>query len=155
MSQIEDYINLVISWDTNKTEFYKWILKHGKHYTRDLEIENKVKDIHSHLDIQLKQCFRNSQILNMMDRSYLYIEGFYIVGQLFPMEHAFNIYKNKAFDMTADKGGFDVTELFGVIIPNNILDDYHDLPDKRPFYSPLFYYFERMTKLKFPDKTLS
>lgn len=99
-------------------KYYKWIIKHGKHFKdtdRDSELEKQmIRKNYSHKE---KQCYFNAQVLLTVSNDYEYYEGWYITENFsFPIEHAFIVDKGKVIDLTSN-GRFQVIEYFGIKIP--------------------------------------
>lgn len=147
---IKSYLESLIKLTSgNQLEFYSWLLKEGKSYTEDipraLEILNSNMDLSP--EIKVKECYRNSLCASFFCNDPMdYVEGYYVTDVVdLPFEHAFNTEKEGiALDFTTVSLGFKVKERFGIVIPNEIVNEWR--PEKSMYYSCLQYYFNVYVK---------
>lgn len=142
-----EHLTKITSGD--QLEFYSWLLKVGKSYTEDEERTKEIIESNSVLskEIKVKECFRNSLYASFMCNDPMdYVEGYYITDITdMPFDHAFNTEKEEvSIDFTTEKFGFKVKERFGVIIPNEIVNEYRS--ETSNYYSCLLYYFHTYVK---------
>jgi competence CoiA-like predicted nuclease len=116
---IKDYL------DTHKDlaggkwrDFYEWVASEGKYFTYNEELtKEKIKGLE--YKIKAKRCYNNSFDINYLTEGY--VIGYYVTEIGLPLEHAFNHIGDSGIDSTSAVMGFKVSELFGVIVPEEVI----------------------------------
>jgi len=138
--KIKNYLKGLVEITTGpQQEYYKWVLRYGREYKvrqRGAKFQFKPR---------MKECYRNS-VLAHLERGYPYCDGYVVFDNNIPIaiEHAFNLINERVIDTTADEFEFKSVEYFGIIIPDDILEESMN----HLYLTPLQLMFRRYLKLK-------
>lgn len=151
MSIIVEHIKAIITLTSNERqkEFYKFLLKNGKVYTREIPYESKTK-----IYIEHKMCYSNA-LKTALYNDMGYVEGFYLTDIGVPLEHAFCNIDGNAHDPTTQAFKVGVKERFGVRVPAKIVMAYIMEKDETQIrFTCLQYYFMKQYKPSLKKKPM-
>ena len=122
---IKQYLNALKKMDSQRSGYYNWLLKKGKSFKAPGKLTSQEKTFvkqyrHSN---KAKQCYYNSQMLNLNNSKFQYYEGWYLWEDIgFPLEHGFNVLRKKVVDTTQfNQNKKRKRSFFGVHIPKSFL----------------------------------
>ena len=122
-SIIIEYLNNLkkLTLNNKQINWLDYLLKNGElFYKKDIILNKNCKV--QKLNVRRKQCFYNSQFINILNNGVFYYEGYYVCSGIgFPFEHGFNVFDGKVLDVTAEKYKINVMEYFGLYIPHRFI----------------------------------